>query len=112
MAIRDVFEEGFQIPPLKLMRRGEADETLIALLRANVRAPDEVRGDLFAQIAGMDVIEKRVLGLMDEYGLDDLAGLASEIHNRSEAAMRAAITRVPAGTYRASPRVPTVSTSR
>ncbi len=100
MAIRDVFEEGFQIPPLKLMRRGDADKTLIALLRANVRAPDEVRGDLFAQIAGMDVIEKRVLGLMDEYGLDDLAGLASEIHNRSEAAMRAAITKVPAGTYR------------
>jgi N-methylhydantoinase B len=100
MAIRDVFEEGFQIPPLKLIARGEVDNTLISLVRANVRAPDEVVGDLFAQIAGLDVIEKRVLGLMNEYGLDNLSALASEIHDRSEVAMRAAIATIPAGTYR------------
>ncbi len=100
MEMRDVFEEGFQIPPLKLMDAGRIDVTLIALLRANVRAPDEVVGDLFAQITGLEVIEQRVLTLMEEHGLAELSSLAAEIHDRSEAAMRAAIAEIPAGTYR------------
>ncbi len=100
MEMRDVFEEGFQIPPLRLMDAGRIDSTLIALLRANVRAPDEVVGDLFAQITGLEVIEQRVLTLMEEHGLAELSSLAAEIHDRSEAAMRAAIAEIPRGTYR------------
>ena len=100
MEMRDVFEEGFQIPALKLMDAGRIDATLIALLRANVRAPDEVVGDLYAQITGLEVIEQRVLTLMEEHGLVELSGLVAEIHDRSEAAMRAAIAEIPAGTYR------------
>jgi len=38
---REVFEEGLQIPPMKLLRAGEPDETLVALIRKNVRTPDE-----------------------------------------------------------------------
>lgn len=100
MAVRDVFEEGVQIPALKLVSAGEVNATLIAMVRTNVRAPDEVVGDLFAQITGLNIIAQRVLGLMDEYGLAELSQLASEIHDRSEAAMRAAIADIPAGTYR------------
>jgi len=100
MEIRDVFEEGFQIPPLKLMDDGRIDPTLIALLRANVRAPDEVVGDLFAQLTGLEVIEQRVKTMMEEYGLVELESLVAEIHDRSEAAMRAAIAEIPPGTYR------------
>src|ERR687897_710080 len=68
---REVFEEGLQIPPLKLMRRGETDETLVAMIRQNVRTPDQTLGDL-----------------------------AREIQGRCEAAMRAAIAALPDGTYR------------
>jgi N-methylhydantoinase B len=97
---REVFEEGFQIPPMKLMRRGEADETLVALLRKNVRTPDQTLGDLWAQVVALDVMEERLLTLMRGHGLTDLTDLAAEIHGRCERAMRAAIAALPDGTYR------------
>jgi N-methylhydantoinase B len=98
--LRDVFEEGVQIPPLKLLRGGAVNETLIAMLSTNVRAPEAVIGDLWAQVAALDLISARVLTLMDEYRLDQLDALSDEIQRRTEAAMRAAIAAVPQGTYR------------
>lgn len=97
---REVFEEGLQIPPLKLMRRGVADETLVAILRQNVRTPDQTLGDLWAQVVALDVMEDRLLALMENYDLDDLSELAAEIQGRCESAMRAAIAALPDGTYR------------
>jgi N-methylhydantoinase B len=98
--LRDVYEEGVQIPPLKLLRKGVVDETLVAMLRANVRAADAVIGDLWAQMGALDVIEARVMTVMDEYGLNELDALSSEIQQRTQAAMRRAIAEVPHGTYR------------
>ena len=97
---REVFEEGFQIPTLKLMRRGAADETLVALLRQNVRTPDQTLGDLWAQVVALDVMEERLLHLMRGHGLRDLTDLAAEIQGRCETAMRAAIAALPDGVYR------------
>ena len=51
-----MFEEGFQIPIMKLMKAGEVDETFMRLLRQNVRAPDEVVGDLYAQLTALDLM--------------------------------------------------------
>ena len=96
---REVFEEGFQIPIMKLMRAGEPDETFFRLLRQNVRAPDEVVGDLYAQLTALDLMERRVSDVMDQYNLDDLGALATEIQDRSERAMRAAIRELPDGIY-------------
>lgn len=98
---REVFEEGFQIPIMKLMDEGRLDTTLIKLLRKNVRVPDLVVGDLWAQLAALDLMEKRVLGLMSEYCLETLDDLAQEIQSRSETAMRQALREIPDGTYRA-----------
>jgi N-methylhydantoinase B len=96
---REVFEEGLQIPPLKLMRAGEADETLVAILRKNVRTPEQTIGDLWAQVVALDLMEERLHILMEQAELDDLAALAAEIHARCEAAMRSAIAALPDGTY-------------
>ena len=96
---REVFEEGLQIPPLKLMRAGEADETLVAILRKNVRTPEQTMGDLWAQVVALDLMEERLHILMEQAGLDDLAALAAEIHARCEVAMRSAIAALPDGTY-------------
>src|SRR5690349_9335442 len=81
---REVFEEGLQIPPLKLMRRGEADATLLAMLRQNVRTPDQTLGDLWAQVVALDLMEDRLLALMENYALPDLSDLAQEIQGRCE----------------------------
>ena len=96
---REVFEEGLQIPIMKVIRAGEPDETFFNLLRKNVRAPDEVVGDLWAQITALDLMDNRIDTFMREYGLDTLDDLATEIQSRSERAMRAAITALPDGTY-------------
>jgi N-methylhydantoinase B len=97
---REIFEEGFQIPPMKLIRAGAPDETLLRLLRQNVRTPDLTIGDLWAQLTALELMEQRLLGLMEEYRLESLGALAEEIQGRSERAMRAAIRELPDGTYR------------
>ena len=97
---REIFEEGFQIPIMKLIEAGKPNETLLTLLRRNVRTPDLTTGDLWAQITALDLLERRLLHLMDEYRLESLTALAKEIQGRSERAMRAAIAELPDGTYR------------
>ena len=97
---RELFEEGFHIPLTHLIRAGQVDETLLALLRANVRTPDQTVGDIWAQVSANELMESRVRRLMEEYGLDKLEGLADELFARSERAMREAIAAVPDGTYR------------
>ncbi|MCA8929017.1 MAG: hydantoinase B/oxoprolinase family protein, partial [Alphaproteobacteria bacterium] len=98
---KELFEEGFQIPAMKLLDRGEADATLIRLFRAQVRTPDQTEGDLWAQVTGLNLIEARVTELMDEYGLADLTAFGEDIQGRSERAMRAAMAAVPDGRYEA-----------
>lgn len=97
---REVYEEGLQIPILKLCQRGDLNPTLVRLIRANVRVPDQVLGDIHAQLAANATGGQRLLNLMEERGLDDLVALAEELHSRSEAAMRAAIAEIPDGEYR------------
>ncbi|HZR02187.1 MAG TPA: hydantoinase B/oxoprolinase family protein, partial [Burkholderiales bacterium] len=98
-SVRDVFEEGFILPRMKLFRRGEVDESVLALLRANVRVPEQVIGDLFAQVNALNLMEARLHSVMDEFGLTTLSGLADEICGRSERAMRDAIRALPKGTW-------------
>ncbi len=97
---REVFEEGLQIPVMKVMVEGVMDQTFERILRKNVREPGQVMGDLYAQFTALQLIETRVAGLMAEQNLATLEDVAREIHGRSEAAMREAIRRVPEGVYR------------
>ncbi|KAA2212199.1 hydantoinase B/oxoprolinase family protein [Teichococcus oryzae] len=99
---REVFEEGLQIPPMKLLRAGQQDDTLVALIRKNVRTPDQTMGDLWAQLVALDLMEERLLILMEQAELEHLRDLAAEIHVRCETAMRAAIAALPDGTYTSS----------
>lgn len=96
---REVFEEGFHIPPMKLVSAGKPDATLFKLLRAAVRTPDQTEGDVWAQVTGLDLIERRVQDLVAEYGLSDLVEFGAEIIGRCEHAMRRAIAELPDGSY-------------
>src|SRR5262249_22606003 len=97
---REIFEEGLHIPLTWLARAGRIDDTLVQLVRANVRTPDQTMGDIWAQASANELMERRVTALMDDYGLTTLDELAHELFTRSETAMRAAIREVPDGTYR------------
>jgi N-methylhydantoinase B len=96
---REVFEEGLQIPMMKLAEEGRLNQDLLKIVRANTRVPDQVVGDLMAQIAATEMAERRLGELMQEYGLDDLVDLAATIQDYSEAAMRNAIRALPDGEY-------------
>jgi N-methylhydantoinase B len=97
---RELFEEGLFIPVTKLFAAGQRNEELIKILRANVREPDAVVGDLYAMTAANDVGGARLLEFMTEFGLESIEPLADEVIARSERAMREAIARVPDGVYR------------
>ena len=99
---RDVFEEGLWIPICKLMKAGERNDDVWKFILSNVRQPDHMSGDLHAQMASGEVGAQRLLSLCAQHGLVDIEELADEIIDRSEAATRATIRELPAGTYRAS----------
>ncbi|WP_428928912.1 hydantoinase B/oxoprolinase family protein [Marinibacterium sp. SX1] len=100
LAAREVFEEGLQIPPMRLLRGGEENEDIFRLMFHNVREPGQVLGDVRSLVTANARGAAQVLRFLQEYGLRDLRALAAVLQDRSEAAMRAAIRALPDGTYR------------
>jgi N-methylhydantoinase B len=84
---------------MKLYEAGRPNESLMAILRANVRVPDLVLGDFHAQIAGGAVGAERLLEFMEEFGFNALEPLGDEIVTRTEGAMRDAIRALRPGVY-------------
>ncbi len=96
--IRDIFEEGLQIPQLKLINAGKPDQGLLDMIGQNVRVPEQTLGDIWAQVAACKMLEERLQPLLRDI---DLNALGIEIRRRSEAAMRKSIRAVPDGVYHA-----------
>ncbi|WP_266064495.1 hydantoinase B/oxoprolinase family protein [Brucella intermedia] len=101
MSPRSIFEEGFHIPLLRFMTSEGVDQTLLKLLRTNVRTPDQTVGDIYAQLAALDLVDTRAVKMLEEHDLADFEDLGRELFARSEAAMRNAIRALPEGTYHA-----------
>ena len=99
---RDVFEEGLFIPLVRLYEAGRLNQGVLDMIRANVRTPEQVNGDIRSQIAANHVCAEQIQRMLGDYGLDDLDDLADEIIGRSERSLREAIARVPSGVYTAS----------
>ena len=98
---REVFEEGLLIPPLLYMREGRLNADLQSIIRANVRLPEEVLGDIAAQIAAGETAARGLRDLVEREAIDDLTPISREICARTERSMRDAIAATPDGTYRA-----------
>lgn len=96
---RQIFEEGLQIPLMKLIDGGEVDQTLVRLIRQNVRTPEQTLGDIWAQLSANELMGRRVLELLRDQRLDHLGDFTVEILARAEGAMRAAIQALPDGTW-------------
>ncbi len=95
-----VFEEGIRIPIGYLIRAGEVDETLMRMVRANVREPDVAQGDLYSLAACNETGCERLVAMMTEFGLDSLDDLAEMIVTASRRAMLDRIRALRPGTYR------------
>ena len=95
----EIYHEGLRLPLCKLLREGEVDEFLLELIAANVRVPEQVIGDVMANVACNQVGGRQLLEFMDEYGLDDLGELSAAIRGQSERMTRAAISNMRDGSY-------------
>lgn len=96
--VREIFEEGLQIPPLKLFEAGVRNETLLAIIERNVRVPDHSVGDILGAVAGCQALGSKLRELLRVEQID-LGALAGILQNRSEAVMRRAIAAIPDGRY-------------
>ncbi len=88
-----VYEEGLYIPIMKFAERGTVDETLVRIIRGNVREPDQLIGDIYALANCNEIGHRRLIDMMQEFDLDHLDGIAAFILENSR---RATIERIAA----------------
>lgn len=95
----EIYQEGIRIPPVKLFEDGEVVDDVMDLILANVRTPEERRGDLRAQQAANETARERLRDLAEKYGIERLSGSISDIQDYSERRMQSEISQLPDGTY-------------
>jgi len=95
----DLWQEGLQIPPVRIMRQDRIVPDILSFIRANVRGEAERDGDIRAQIAALQIAEKRVLELLERVGLNEYLQCVAHIHDISEQQMLDVIASIPQGRY-------------
>jgi len=95
----DIHAEGLCIPGIKVMEGDREREDMMELILNNVRWPQGVRIDNYAQIAATRLCEQRIIALLDKYGKETVLGCVDEMMERTERAVRATIETIPDGTY-------------
>jgi len=98
---RSVFEEGLYIPIVKCFEAGRPNETFFDFIRAGTRLPVELEGDIYSLCACNDAGARRLVGMMDEFGLEDIDALAGHIFDSSRRATLAEIAKLPPGRFSA-----------
>ena len=93
------FQEGFRVPPVKLVRADVLQQDIIDILSANSRVPQSNWGDLNGQLNALDLGERRLNALLDEYGDETIAAALDALSLRAEKLMRANIAALPDGSY-------------
>ncbi len=97
----EIFQEGLRLPPVKFIRSGEIQHDLFATVLQNVRDPDTFRGDMLSQFAALEVGARSIRALAARHGAQTIRAVAGALLDRSEAAMRAAVSALPDGVYEA-----------
>ena len=90
-----VYEEGLYLPIMKFADAGKVDETLVRIIRGNVREPDQLVGDIYALTTCNEIGHRRLVDMMEEFALDDLTGIAGFILDNSRRATLERIAALP-----------------
>ncbi len=96
---REIFQEGLIIPPIKLVSRGEVNQAVMDLILANVRTPEERRGDLFAQMAANGRGASRLLEMVSRYGSNMVNSYMQGLLQYTERMVRHSLQNLPKGVY-------------
>ena len=97
---RELYEEGFHIPIMRFLSEGKPDDSLITLIRTNVRTPEQTVGDIWSQVGAVELVADRLSDVLQEYALDGVDELAEALFLRGEQAMRQSILKLKDGVYR------------
>ena len=100
-AATDVFQEAFNLPPVKLARAGKVNQDIIDILMRNTRLPQSAMGDLNGQLGALDLGVKRMDELLDEYGGVTITAALEALGHRAEALMRSELTELSDGRWEA-----------
>ena len=100
-AATDVFQEAFNLPPVKLARAGKLNQDIIDILMRNTRLPQSAMGDLNGQLGALDLGVKRMDELLDEYGSHTITAALEALGHRAEALTRSELTDLPDGRWEA-----------
>lgn len=95
----DLFQEGFMIPPMKLVRQGVLNPDFVGLYRANVRTPDQNMGDIRAQLAALHVGGLRVAEMIAQHGVETFLAAQEALQDYADRKARAVFARIPDGDY-------------
>jgi N-methylhydantoinase B len=98
---KEIYQEGLQFPFIKLYERGRLNEALVAVIRSNVRLPESTIGDMHAGVATARVGARRVLELVEKYGIDNLIAAMDSLLDYGERMTREELAKLPAGVYEA-----------
>ena len=102
---RQVYEEGINIPIMRLSEGGQMSRTVLDIIAANNRNPVEVEGDLYSLVACNEVGSRRLVAMMDEFGMASIEPLAEHIIRASRKGMADEIAKLPKGVYKNSMRI-------
>lgn len=100
LAAVEIHQEGLRLPFLKLIDGGVENATLKSVIAANVRVPDQVLGDIQAQVTASLTGERELVALVERYGIDTVVAYGEALQDYAERMSRAAIADIPDGTYR------------
>ena len=96
----EFYQEGLRIPPSRLWREGEPDETMLRLIERNVRVPDKVLGDIRSLVAACRVGEREFIKLNERYGASEFDAHCRDLLDYTERFTRSEIAKLPKGTWR------------
>jgi N-methylhydantoinase B len=95
----ELYQEGFLIPPVKLVKRGDLDPEFLTLYRANCRTPDLNVGDIKAMLAALEVGQRRVSEMIEQHGLEAFLQAQEDLIEYAALKAREALRQIPDGTY-------------
>ena len=95
----EAFQEAFVLPPVKLIRKGEMQQDIIDILLRNTRLPQSARGDLNGQLGALDLGQRRLDELLDEYGAETVKAALDALGDRAETLMRGELSALPDGRW-------------
>lgn len=96
-AVTEIYGEGLRLPPLRLVSKGVMNTDIENVILANVRTPEERKGDLGAQLAATLRACQRLQELARRYGTSQIKAYMAEVMDYSERLMRAALIDLPDG---------------